>query len=122
MYNDTQYFYIKANDTLPSLQIMLMSRGNLDQVLPFNLSAVTASTFSMSDNSGNIKISSKTAQIIDKCKGLVQYNWTKQDTSNPGKYRAEFELFFSGGTNQQKMTVPLFGQITVEIFKDINNK
>ena len=37
MYNDSQYFYIKANDTLPALQIMLMTKGDLDQVLPFNL-------------------------------------------------------------------------------------
>jgi hypothetical protein len=122
MYNDSQYFYIKANDTLPSLQIMLMSKGSLDQVLPFNLSGVTASTFSMSDNSGNLRISSKAAQIVDRCKGLIQYNWTRQDTAQPGKYNAEFELFFSGGTTQQKMTVPLFGQINVEIFKDINKK
>ena len=122
MYNDSQYFYIKANDTLPALQIMVMTKGNLDQVLPFNLSAVTASTFSMIDDAGNLRIGSRPAQIISSCKGLIQYNWLKSDTASPGKYKAEFELYFSGSTVQQKMTLPLFGQINVEIFKDINNK
>ena len=122
MYNDTQYFYIKANDTLPSLQIMLMTKGSLDEVLQFNLSAVTACTFSMADDAGNLRISSKQAQIMDINKGLIQYNWIKNDTMVPGIYKAEFELYFSGNTIEQKMTVPLFGQINVEIFKDINKR
>lgn len=122
MYNDSQYFYIKANDTLPALQIMIMTKGSLDQILPFNLSAVTASTFSMVDDSGNLRISSRPAQIVSPCKGLIQYNWVKSDTICPGRYKAEFELYFSGSTTQQKMTLPLFGQINVEIFKDVNNR
>lgn len=122
MYNDNQYFYIKAYDTLPALQIMIMTKGSLDQVLQFNLSAVTASTFSMSDNAGNLRISSKPAQIVNRCSGLIQYNWTRIDTMNPGKYLGEFELYFSGGTSEQKMTVPLFGGINIEIFSDINKK
>ena len=77
---------------------------------------------SVVDNAGNLRISSRPAQIIDKCKGLIQYNWTSIDTINPGKYKAEFELYFSGSTTQQKMTLPQIGQINVEIFKDINNR
>ena len=121
MYNDNQYFYIKSNDTLPALQIMVMTKGNLDQVIPFSLTGVTAATFSMVDNAGNLRISSRPAQIINMCKGLIQYNWLATDTMNPGRYKAEFELYFSGSTSQQKMTLPQIGQINVEIFKDINN-
>jgi hypothetical protein len=120
-YYSNQYFYIKANDTLPALQIMTMTRGNLDQVLPFNLSGVTSATFSMTDSNNNLIISSAPAQITDKCKGLIQYNWLKTDTMYPGVYKAEFELYFSGSTQQQKITLPLFGQISVEIFNSINN-
>lgn len=121
MYSNNQVFYIKANDTLPSLQIMLMTKGNLDQPLPFNLSALTASTFYMADDCGNVVVAGNDAQIVDRCKGIIQYNWNKLDTSVPGKYKGEFELYFSGGTVEQKMTVPLFGQIDIEIFSDINN-
>lgn len=121
MYSNNQVFYIKANDTLPSLQIMLMTRGSLDQVLPFNLDSLTATTFYMSDDCGNVVISGNEAQIVDRCKGIIQYNWNQLDTTNPGKYKGEFELYFSGGTVEQKMTVPLFGQIDIEIFRDINN-
>jgi len=120
MYSNNQVFYIKANDTLPSLQIMLMTKGKLDEPLPFNLSAVTATTFYMADDCGNTVIAGNEAQIIDRCKGIIQYNWNSLDTANPGRYKAEFEIFFSGYTSEQKMTVPLFGQIDVEIFNDIN--
>jgi hypothetical protein len=120
MYSNNQVFYIKANDTLPSLQIMLMTKGTLDQPLPFKLDSLTATTFYMADDCGNVVIAGNEAQIVDRCKGIIQYNWNQLDTASPGRYKGEFELYFSGGTGEQKMTVPLFGQIDIEIFGDID--
>ena len=120
MYTNSQYFYIKENDTLPYLQVMLMTKGSLDEILPFSLSAVTASTFSMTDDAGNLRISNRPAVIPNYCNGIVQYQWSQNDTYKTGRYKGEFELFFSGGTKLQKMTVPLFGQINIEIFSEVN--
>ena len=122
MYTNSQYFYIKANDTLPYLQVMLMTMGDIDQVLPLNLSAVTACTFSMVDNAGNLRISNRPAIIPNVNNGIIQYQWYQMDTVQPGIYKGEFELYFSGSSNLQKMTVPPIGHITVEIFSDVNNK
>lgn len=118
MQQNIKPFQIKRNDTLPTLQINIKSRGYLDSVIAFNLSAVTACTFSMIDNCGNLKISSIPAVISNSSGGTIQYNWVSDDTDTSGKYKAEFELFFSGGT---KMTVPTIGVIDVNILKDIND-
>lgn len=108
---------MKQYDTLPSLQVNIKTRDELDSIIAFDLSAVTACTFSMADNLGNLKISSMTATTNSVSGGTIQYNWLEGDTDTVGKYKAEFELFFSGGT---KMTVPTSGFIEINIFKDIN--
>lgn len=111
-------FFIKRNDTLPAIIINIKARGCLDQVIPFNLSAVTAVTFSMADESNNLKISSSPAQINSYSGGTLQYNWSSGDTDTEGRYKGEFELLFSGG---DKMSVPTKGNINIEILKDIND-
>lgn len=111
-------FQMKQNDTLPALQINIKSRSCLDSIVPFNLSGVTACTFSMADNCGNLKISSVSASITSYSGGCVQYNWVDGDTDTDGKFKAEFELFFLDG---KKMTVPTIGVIEVNILKDVNS-
>jgi len=111
-------FQMKQNDTLPTLQVNVKARGCLGSVIPFDLSEVTACTFSMADDCGNLKISSMPAVITCYSGGSVQYNWIEGDTDVSGKYKAEFELFFSDG---KKMTVPTLGAIEVNILKDVND-
>ncbi|SRR3989304_4616041 len=117
MQQNIKTFQIKQNDTLPALQVNIKTRDYLDSIIPFDLSAVTACTFSMADNFGNLKISSITAVTNSVSGGTIQYDWIEGDTDTFGKYKAEFELFFSGGT---KMTVPTLGFIEINILKDLN--
>jgi hypothetical protein len=119
MQQNIKTFQIKQNDTLPALQVNIKTRDSLDSVIPFDLSAVTACTFSMIDSSGNFKISAMTAATNSSSGGTIQYNWVDGDTDTDGKYKAEFKLYFSGGTGT-KITLPTFGVIEVNILKDIN--
>lgn len=112
-----QNFIIKRNDTLPALTVSIKRRGELDDLLPFNLTNVTGMTFSMEDANNNLKISSASAQTISITGGTIQYNWTPSDTDTDGRYLGEFELFFADGN---KMSVPTLGGIVIEIVKDVN--
>jgi hypothetical protein len=118
MQQNVKTFQIKQNDTFPSLEVSVKSRGCLDSVIPFNLSGVTACTFSMADDCGNLKISSMPAMISSYSGGCVQYDWVIGDTDTPGKFKAEFELFFSDG---KKTTIPTLGAIEVNVLKSVND-
>ncbi len=115
--SNTQPFIIKCNDTLPSLSLSLQTKGRFNQIMPFNLTGVTATTFSMSDEHGNLKVSSSLAEITCVSGGTIQYNWIVGDTDEYGKYQGEFELFFTGG---KKMSIPGLGYLDIHIIKDIN--
>lgn len=110
-------FFIRQNDTLPTLDITLTERGCLGDKQPYNLSAVTACTFTMTSDSGDIKIMSKNAQIASVSGGSISYAWDAEDTNEPGNYYGEFQLVFSGGS---KMTIPPIGSIYIEISKVLN--
>ena len=110
-------FFIKRNDTLPSLGIIVIDRGCLGNRIPFNLSGVTGCTFTMTNDSGNMKIVAKTAQIISYSGGVISYNWADEDTNEDGIFYGEFQLLFSSG---DKMSIPQIGNISIEIGKDIN--
>lgn len=110
-------FFIKRNDTLPSLEISITDRGCLGNKIPFNLSGVTGCTFTMVTDSGDIRIMAKTAQITSYSGGTISYNWDAEDTSEDGIFNGEFQLLFSSG---DKMSIPQIGSISVEIGKDIN--
>jgi hypothetical protein len=117
MQQNIETFKIKQFDTLPCLKVAVKTRTHLGSKIPFNLSGVTACTFSMSDDCGNLIVSSMPAQITCVSGGTIQYNWIVGDTDNDGFFDGEFEMTFGGGG---KMTVPTAGYIKVEIFKDIN--
>ncbi len=118
MANSINPFIIKRNDTLPVLTIDIKTRGEFDQIIAFNLSAVTACTFSMLDDSGSLKVSSYSGNILSNSAGTIQYIWNVGDTDVSGKYKGEFELFFNDG---KKMSIPNLGYIDIEIIDDINN-
>lgn len=110
-------FVIKRNDTLPAIEASIKTRGCLGEVIAFDLSGVTACTFSMSDDCGNTVVSSAPAQITSSSGGTIQYSWASVDTATSGKFQGEFELLFSTG---DKMTVPTIGNIGIQINDDIN--
>lgn len=115
--NNAKPFIIKRNDTLPALLISIKTRGDLNEVIPFSLTGVSACTFSMIDSCGSLKVSSANAQIVLASGGTLQYNWSTEDTDTDGKFTGEFELFFNGGA---KMSVPTLGAIDIHVIKDIN--
>lgn len=116
--NPVKPFIIKRNDTFPTLTINVKTRGEINQVIPFNLSGVTACTFSMADDCGNLKISSSSANTLSSSGGTIQYAWSTGDTDTSGKYKGEFELLFIGGG---KMSIPTLGYIHIEVNDDINS-
>lgn len=115
--NNAKPFIIKRNDTLPILSISIKSRGDLNEIIPFNLSGVSACTFSMQDDCGGLKVSSASASVVSASAGTIQYSWGTDDTNTEGKFNGEFELFFNGG---KKMSIPTLGAIEISIVKDIN--
>jgi hypothetical protein len=117
--NPVKPFIIKRNDTFPTLSLNIKTRGDLNQVIPYNLSAVTACTFSMSDSYGNLKVSSAQATVLVASAGTIQYAWTTEDTDTSDKYNGEFELLFTGGN---VMSIPNLGYINIEIIDDINDR
>ena len=110
-------FFIKRNDTLPSLEITVIDRACLGNKVPFNLSGVTACTFTMTNDSGDMKIMAKNAQIISYSGGSIAYNWDAEDTNEAGIFFGEFQLLFSSGG---RMSIPQIGNISVEIGPDVN--
>lgn len=117
MQQNIKTFQIKQNDTLPTLQVNVKTKSYLDSIVPFDLSGMTACTFSMADKFGNLKISSVTATTINSSGGTIQYNWIDGDTDVSGKYKGEFELLFLDG---KKITIPTIGVIEIDILKNIN--
>ena len=115
---DKKKFTMKRNDTLPSLLVSVIDRGCLYEKQPFNLSGVTAVTFSMLNTDCNYhKISLKPASVFCVSGGILQFNWSSEDTNESGNYLGEFELNFFGGG---KMSVPQIGGIGIEITNDIS--
>lgn len=112
-------FFIKRNDTLPSLDITLTDRACLGNKIPYSLTAVTACTFTMINSSGDIKIMAKPAQILSYTGGTISYAWEPEDTDETGIFNGEFQLLFSGGSGN-KLSIPQIGSISIEIGKDVN--
>lgn len=111
-------FFIKRNDTLPSLDVVISDRTCIGSKIPFNLSGVTACTFTMTNDCGDIKIMAKPAQILSYSGGNISYNWDPEDTNEAGIFYGEFQLLFSGGA---RMSIPQIGNIAIEIGKDLND-
>ncbi len=110
-------FIIKRNDTLPALSVTIRTRGEINELLPYDLTTATGVTFSMSDQFGNLKISSQTAEITSASGGTVQYNWQVGDTDTDGIFNGEFEIIFN---DSNKISIPTLGSLDIRIVKDIN--
>ena len=104
-------FYIKQNDTVPSLRAAL-ENGSGDAV---DLTNATCN-FHMRAIGSTTVVVDGVAQIVNEATGIVQYNWIADDTDTIGSYQAEFEVTYPDGTIE---TFPNNGYIRVEITDDI---
>ena len=104
-------FYIKQNDTSPSMLATLQDANGV----AVDLSDATVN-FYMGNINGNVVDS--IATIVDAEAGQVRYDWVALDTSDSGMYQAEFEVVFIGGT---KETFPNNDYISVVIKPDLQD-
>jgi hypothetical protein len=105
-------FYIKQNDTSPSLRAVLKDGDDI----AIDLTGATV-RFHMREIGGNNAAVDADAQIVaPSASGIVQYDWDNGDTATIGSYQAEFEVTFAGGAIE---TFPNSGYIRVEITDDI---
>lgn len=104
-------FYIKQNDTNPSIRATLKNgSGNAVDL------ASTAVRFHMrSIGSTTVKTDGE-AVVINANTGIVQYNWVADDTDTIGTFHAEFQVTYSDGSIE---TFPNNAFITVEVTDDI---
>ena len=91
-----QRFWIKQNDTRPTLRCSLLDADEL----PVDLTAATIEFHMRVYPAGSTKISSGYVAILDASIGDVEYRWSASNTDTAETYEAEFEVTFSDGTIQ----------------------
>jgi hypothetical protein len=104
-------FYIKQNDTVPSIRATLQN-GNGDPVDLINATV----RFHMRAIGSNSTTVDAAAVIVTAEAGIVQYNWIADDTDTIGSYQAEFEVTYPDSTVE---TFPNDGYVRIEIIDDI---
>ena len=103
-------FYIKQNDTAPSLEAALSDSNGRAK----SMANAAAIRFHMKDENNNPLVTAGLGTIVNPTKGIVAYEWQSGDTSNTGIHSAEFEIEYNNG---QIETFPNTGYIKV-IIKD----
>jgi hypothetical protein len=86
-------FYIKQNDTAPSIEAVLTDSNDRAR----SLATASAVRFHMKRENGAVVISAGTGSIVNPGKGIVKYEWQSGDTKNVGTHTAEFEVEYSNG-------------------------
>ena len=104
-------FYIKQNDTSPSILAELKDANNT----PVNLTAATAKIFIKSVD-GTLKVN-EDVQIINVALGVVRYDWQVGDTDTVGTYSVEFQVTYTDGAVE---TFPNTGSIALVVTKELN--
>lgn len=104
-------FYIKQNDTGPSMLVTLQDANDngvdiTGASVRFHLRPISSST---------VKVD-QAATIVTAADGLVRYDWQAADTDTIGSYQAEFEVTYADASIE---TFPNDGYIRVEIISDI---
>jgi 5-hydroxyisourate hydrolase-like protein (transthyretin family) len=84
-------FYIKQNDTSPSVTATLTDANNV----AVNISGATVKMH-MEDVEGNLKVNA-TMTVTDGVNGVVQYDWVTGDTDTAGTYYVEFQVTYNDG-------------------------
>ena len=104
-------FYIKENDTVPSIRATLQN-GSGDPVDLINATV----RFHMRAIGSTSAVVDASATVVSDAGGIVQYDWNAADTADIGSFQAEFEVTYPDGTIE---TFPSSGYIRVEITDDI---
>ena len=104
-------FYIKQNDTSPSMAATLKDANDAaidltGATVRFHMRAVGASQVTVD----------AAATLVTPASGTVRYDWQADDTDTVGSYQAEFEVTYADGSIE---TFPNDGYIRVEITDDI---
>ena len=102
-------FYIKQNDTSPSLRATLQDANG-------NPVDVTGASVQFHMRSSGSVIVDAVASIVTPASGIVEYSWAPADTATVGSYQAEFEVTYASGAVE---TFPNTGYIRVRIRDDI---
>lgn len=105
-------FYIKQNDTAPSVRAILKDGSGT----VINLTSASV-RFHMKDLAGTVKVDAAATIVDPASSGIVQYNWAGSDTDTTGTYYAEFEVTYSDGTIE---SFPNDGNIGILITKELN--
>lgn len=104
-------FPLKNKDTGPVI------RGTLKNGTGAAIDLTGATVlFSMRSQSGATVIEAQPALIVDAEAGVVEYEWTAEDTDDPGIYEAEFRVTLSDGNVE---TIPNDGYIPIKISERI---
>lgn len=104
-------FYIKRNDTSPSMLATLQDASGNE----IDLTAASV-RFHLRPISSQTATVDGAATIVTALDGLVRYDWQAADTDTIGSYQAEFEVTYADATVE---TFPNDGYIRVEIISDI---
>lgn len=104
-------FFIKQNDTSPSLQATL--KDGADNAV--DLTGATVRFHMRQLGTQTVKVDDD-ATVSDADNGVVYYQWSASDTDTIGSFEAEFEVTFSGGEIE---SFPNNRFIQVEITDDI---
>jgi len=104
-------FYIKENDTTPSIRATLKN-GN-DVAVDLTNATVR---FHMRKFGKTSALVDAAAVIINAEAGVVQYNWIGSDTTATGSFQAEFEVTYPDSTIE---TFPNSDFIRITITDDI---
>ena len=107
-----QKFFIKQNDTRPSLRCTLLDADEL----PVDLTAASIEFHMRVYPGGSTKIAAGSVSVLDTTQGDVEYQWSSGDVDTADTFEAEFEVTCSDGTIQ---TCPNDGHATVTITYDI---
>jgi len=103
----TETFYIKQSDDVPVIEAQLTDA----QDNPVDLSDASVE-FHMAEPRGGQTVINADALVTEPTEGVVQYVWSDTDTSQAGRYRAEFEVTYANGDTD---TYPNVGYKTIYI-------
>lgn len=110
--NTSSSFYIKQNDTSPSLLAELQD-SLTNQVI--NLLNVEGS-FHMWRLDTKEVVLKKPINVVSSGEGIIRYDWEQGDTAVPGLYQAEIQITYPDQTIE---SFPNDGYISVEIIEEI---
>jgi len=116
-------FFIKKNATLPALKLQVLKSGRSDFQTLMNGLINSTILFSMTDvQTGVSKIASSPVEVLsyipydgDDTEYYLNYQFSKRNTSKPGRYKGEFLIQNSQGNTVLPLKDELYINITDSI-------